>query len=310
MSTTNSDIELSIVVISYNTLDMTRACLDSVFIQAGDLLIKVIVVDNDSRDGSVEMIANEFPQAILIRNQQNKGFAVANNEGFEFVEGKYVLLLNSDTVVLGDVLQQSLKYLGAHPDTGAMGCRVLNSDGSMQRTCSGYPSLSRLLLKTIGLDRVEIFDTYLLRSWKRDSEREVETISGCYLMLRKEIIDELGGLDESFFFFGEETDWCLQMRKASWRLMFAPVGEITHHGGGSVKKLHHLRDIMLSEATIRLHRKNSGLPAAVAAFTILLIFNSSRALAWSLRSLVQRTALPRARHFCQVTIRSLKTWPA
>jgi GT2 family glycosyltransferase len=189
MMNSSSDIELSIVIISYNTLDMTRACLGSVYEHVAGFRIKVIAVDNDSHDGSAEMIATEFPQATLICNRENKGFASANNQGFEHAEGKYVLLLNSDTVVHADALQQSVKYLEAHPDTGAMGCRVLNSDGSMQRTCSGYPSLSRLLLKTVGLDRVGIFDTYLLRSWERDSEREVETISGCYLMLRKEIID-------------------------------------------------------------------------------------------------------------------------
>jgi GT2 family glycosyltransferase len=304
--------DISIVVISYNTIEMTRACLFSVYQNVGLLNVQVIVVDNDSKDGSALMVRDLFPAAILVNNQDNVGFAVANNQGFRLATGKYILLLNSDTIVLSNVLQRSIEYLHSNPDVGAMGCRVLNTDGTMQPTCSGYPTLGRLFLMTLGLDRfpgLKSHDQYLLRGWQRNTERDVEVISGCYLLVRREIINQVGDLDENFFFFGEETDWCLRMRKAGWRLKFAPVGEIIHHGGGSVKKLNYRRDIMLSEATVRLHRKNGGPIAALLAFIVLGAFNYSRAIVWSLLSIVQPSCNDRARHFRGVSRHMLDVWP-
>ena len=310
--TANMNTDLSVVVVSYNTKEMTEACLASLFNNVGNLRAQVILVDNNSADGSVEMVKEKFPNVELIENSDNRGFAVANNQGFEISTGKFVLLLNSDTVVLGDVLEKSVGYLKNRADVGAMGCRVLNADKTMQPTCSGYPTLGRLFLLTTGLDRVfgiKALDQYLLRHWQRDSERDVEVISGCYLMLRREVLEQVGGLDERFFFFGEETDWCLQMRRAGWALRFAPVGEIIHHGGGSVKKLNYKRDVMLTDATIRLHRKNGGRFAAIVAFLILLVFNGSRAALWSLRATWRANSRPRAEHFRNVFTSSFSTWP-
>lgn len=304
---------LSIVVVSFNTLEMTRACLESVFSeQNSDLGIEVIVVDNDSHDGSADMVATLFPQVKLIRNPINAGFAAANNLAFRIAQGEYVLLLNSDTLVIGDVLEKSVEYLRSRTSVGAMGCRVLNTDRSMQATCSGYPTLWRLFAMAVALDRlpwIRNHDAYLLRGWARDSEREVEVISGCYLLTRRSVIDQIGALDEDFFFFGEETDWCHRMSVAGWPLMFAPVGEIIHHGGGSVKKLSHRRDLMLTEAIVRLHRKNDGFLAAAVAFLTLAIFNASRAVLWSGLSAFKKSASDRARHFRAVARDTLATWP-
>ena len=308
----SSKSNLSIVIISYNTLEMTRDCIKSVYANIIDLKVQVIVVDNDSVDGSVSMIKDEFPLVDIIVNKENVGFAAANNQGFDIAKNELVLLLNSDTLVLNDVLGQSVDYMLAHPKVGALGCRVLNTDQTMQATCSGYPSLARLFFLTIGLDRlknISAFDSYLLRSWQRDSERDVDVISGCYLLTRKKVLDEVGGLDESFFFFGEETDWCLRMRKYGWLLRFSPVGEIIHHGGGSVKKLNHLRDVMLTNATVRLHKKNSGTSAALIAFTILAAFNLSRAIFWTSASLFNKEAKSRAKHFQKVVGCTSETWP-
>lgn len=305
-------IDLSIVIISYNTLELTKACLDSVIPRLGSLLAEIIVVDNASADGSAEMVKERFPSVRLIQNKVNVGFAAANNQAFLLAQGEFVLLLNSDTVVLGDVLPKSVDYLRVHSLVGAMGCRVLNTDRSMQRTCSGYPTLLRLLNMTLGLDRlpvINMLDSYQLRKWQRDTDREVEVISGCYLLVRRSIIESVGPLDDAFFFFGEETDWCLRIRRAGWKLRFSPVGEIIHHGGGSVKKLNYQRDVMLTGATIRLHKKNSGLVAAAVAFMILAMFNLSRAVVWTACSLVRQTCQVRAAHFRQVFSHTFETWP-
>lgn len=304
-------MDLSIVIVNWNTVDMTRDCLASIYENTFGISYEVIVVDNASEDGSGEMISKEFSQAKLIQNSENFGFAKANNQGFQIAKGRHILLLNSDTLVHGDVIARSVQWLDAHPDAAAMGCRVLNGDGSVQRTCSMYPSLLNQLLLSSGLWKLS-WPKFLGRGqmvhWSRDDERDVEVISGCYLLVRRRVIDEVGMLDDSFFFFGEETDWCLRMRLAGWRLVFSPVGEITHFGSVSAKKLNHKRDILLTEAKVHLHRKHSGVLAASVIWLNALLFNGSRALFWSIYSLFRKEARNRANHFCQVTLNLGDAW--
>jgi GT2 family glycosyltransferase len=306
--------DLSIVVVNWNTRELLRDCLASVYSGVGGLAAETIVVDNASTDGSPEMVAAEFPGALLIRNAENRGFAAANNQGFAVARGRHVLLLNSDTVVHGDVLGRSVAWLDAHPQVGAMGCRVLNTDGSVQRTCAMYPSVLNQFLQASGLwklRRPRFLGRYLMTDWGRDSERAVDTISGCYLLVRARVIEEVGPLDEAFFFFGEETDWCRRMRDAGWKLVFAPVGEITHHGSASARKLNARRDVMLTEALVRLHRKHGGMLPAATVWAIGAGFNLSRAAFWSLRrALGDRRAEERARHFRGVVAHLRDAWPA
>jgi len=306
--------DISIVIVNWNTKDMTRDCLASVRAGLGDLGAQIILVDNASTDGSADMVAAEFPEVALIRNTDNRGFAAANNQGFELATGRHVLLLNTDTLIHADVLPASVAWLDAHSRVGAMGCRVLNTDGSVQRTCSMYPSLLNLALQLSGLAKLpgaRVFGRYQMRDWNRDTMREVEVISGCYMLVRGDVLAQVGGLDEAFFFYGEETDWCRRIRAAGWTLAFAPVGEITHHGGGSVKALNHRRDVLLSEATIRLHRKHAGVPGGLLAFSLILLFNASRAAYWSLAALFSPTerARERGRHFRAVLAASNRIWP-
>ncbi len=308
-------MDLSIIVINWNTCELLRNCLNSVLDGApkgGSF--EIIVVDNASTDGSREMVKRLFPQVTMILNETNKGFAAANNQAMQIASGSNILLLNSDTLVHGDVLANSLAYMDAHWHVGAMGCRVLNEDGSLQHSTSQFPSLLNLMIQTLGLDRLTFmsaFRKYRMLDWDRQSERYVETISGCYLMVRKECIEAVGALDEDFFFFGEETDWCRRIREAGWRVAFAPVGNITHFGGGSSGTLNHRRDLMLSEATVRLHRKHSGLVTALGVYILLFVFNSSRFAYWAVVSKSRRAARAKDRtvHFKGVSLRFLKAWP-
>lgn len=306
-----SQPDLSIVIVEWNTIDLLRDCLRSIYQNQGDLRLEVIVVDNASVDGSPEMVETEFPQVQQIRNSENLGFAAANNLGFALCKGRHILLLNSDTYVIGDVLKQSVAYLDAHQDVGAMGCRILNPDLTMQRTCSMWPRLLDLLFMTSGawkLPYPKFLGRYQITHWARDTEQEVEVISGCYLMLRRSVLEQVGPFDEAFFFFGEETDWCRRMRDSGWRLMFAPVGEIVHYGSASARKLNHRRDLMLTDATIRLHRKHGGVLQASVAWAILFGFNLSRAMFWSLRSALRANGAPaRARHFRNVVFGMVRT---
>ncbi|MFA9478201.1 glycosyltransferase family 2 protein [Phycisphaerales bacterium AB-hyl4] len=306
--------DLSIIIISYNTRELLDACLASVYDRLGGLDAEVIVVDNASADGSADMVRERYPQARLIENQANTGFAAANNQAIEIAVGRHVLLLNSDTYVLGDVLAASVRYMDEHEQVGAMGCRVLNTDRTLQLTCSQTPGLVNLVLLTSGLwrlNRPRWLGRYQMKHWDRTDERDVDVISGCYLMVRRTVIEQVGPLDDAFFFFGEETDWCTRIRQAGWALRFAPVGEIVHYGSASAASLGHERDLLLTNGLVRYHVKHSGYVMAFAVWGLLLGFNLSRCMYWTLRSLVQRGGAARDRrdHFRGVVREYAKAWP-
>ncbi len=307
-------MDLSIVIVNWNTRDMLRNCLESIPVHHGDYRAEIIVVDNASEDGSGAMVTAEFPAVTLIQNTENLGFAKATNQGLRVGRGRYLLLLNSDTLVHGTVLADSVRYMDERADVGMMGCKVLNEDGSTQMTCSRFPSFANLLLQTLGLNRIRHprwLQRYQMLDWDRNDERQVEVISGCYLLVRRETMERVGLLDESFFLYGEETDWCKRCAEDGWKLMFAPVGCITHLGSGSSRQLNYRRDLMLSEGTVRLHRKHDGPAAAGGIWLLLLLFNISRSAYWSLRSLADRSVgtLARADHFRRVVRHFSRAWP-
>lgn len=306
--------DLSIVVVSYNTIALTRDCLASVYKSLGSLQAEVLVVDNASTDGSPEMVEREFPDATLMRNDRNLGFAAANNQAIRTAMGKFILLLNSDTRVLGSVIRESVEYLEKHPEVGVMGCRTLNGDGTVQLTCSQEPTLLNILLLVTGLwkfDRPQWLGRYQMQHWKRDSEREVDVVSGSYMLVRRSALEEVGLLDEAFFFFGEETDWCRRFREAGWKVMFAPVGEIIHYGSASALSLGHRRDVYLTSGLVRYQRKHGGLINAVTAWVLLFGFNLSRCLFWSIAAAVHpnEKAFLRRNHFWNVARTFGETWP-
>ena len=307
-------MDLSIVIVNWNTKDLLRDCLASVFANIGELDCEVHVVDNNSSDGSLAMVIEEFPAVRLIRNTQNFGFAAANNQAIRIARGRYVLLLNSDTIVHGDVLQRCLDFMDATPRAGMMGCRVHNTDGSLQFSTSRFPTLANLTLLTTGLSRLpwpQFFDRYQMRRWSRRDCQKVEVISGCFMFARAAAVTQVGLMDENFFFFGEETDWCRRFQQHGWELWFAPVGVITHHGGGSSRSLNHQRDLLLTNGTVRLHRKHGGFVPASFCWLLLLGFNLSRATYWTAFSLVApapgRDA--RARHFRGILSHYASAWP-
>lgn len=303
-------MDLSIVIVNWNTSAMLRDCLQTVYAGLGSLQAEVFVVDNASADDSLAMLAREFPQVIAIANSRNLGFAAANNVALARARGRQILLLNTDTLVHGSVLAESVAWLDAHPKVGVMGPRILNRDGTMQVSSTRFPSMRNLALQTFGLTRLAAFDVYRMEGWDRRDTREVEVISGCAMFVRAEAMAQVGLLDDAFFFYGEETDWCRRFHDAGWQIVFAPVGEITHFGGGTVKSLNHVRDVMLSEGTIRLHRKHGGLVAGLACYALLAVFNGSRAVIWSALALGGKKATgDRARHFRRVTASFAKAWP-
>lgn len=307
-------LDLSVIIVSWNTRDVLRECLQSVALGLGAMKAEVFVVDNASTDGSPEMVAHEFPQFRLIANSTNVGFAAANNQAIAQATGQYTLLLNPDTVIHKQVLRRSWEYMEQAPEVGALGCRVLNGDGSVQLTCGRYPTLWNLVLLSSGLFRCRwpaFLGRYQMLDWDRNSERDVETITGCYMFCRTAAIRDIGMLDESFFCYGEETDWCRRFTNGGWILRFSPVGTITHYGSLSSRQCSHRRDLMLTDGLIRLHRKHGGRLAAVLAWLILASFQMTRWVFWAVASLVGRSVSARKRrdHFGGVVRDFGSLWP-
>ncbi len=215
-------MDLSIVIVNWNTRSMLRDCLHTVFAGQGRLSAEIFVVDNASSDDSLAMLAAEFPTVIAIANDRNLGFAAANNVALARAKGRHMLLLNTDTLVHGSVLPNAVTWLDRNPDVAVMGPRILNRDGSMQVSSTKFPTLRNLTFQMLGLTRFALFDVYRMESWDRMDQRSVEVISGCAMFVRRAAMRQVGLLDDAFFFYGEETDWCRRYANAGWKVVLLP----------------------------------------------------------------------------------------
>lgn len=254
------------------------------------------MVDNASADGSVEMVRREFPHVRVIENVENRGFASANNQGIAVATGRYVLLLNSDTVVLDGAIAKTVAFADAHPDAAVVGCRALNADRTLQPTCSMYPSLFNMLLSSIYLykafPRNRLFGREHMTWWDYDAVREVEVVSGCFMLIRREAIDQVGVMDEGFFMYAEETDWCYRFKQAGWKVFYAPAGQIVHLGGKSSEQAKSEMTLQLRSGILRFFRKHRTFPAYALACLLTAGWYGLRVPYWSVRALV----LPRERN--------------
>ena len=273
--------DLSVIVVSWNTRDELQTCLESVLAGLRGISGEVMVVDNASDDGSPEMVEALFPEVRLVRNAQNLGFAVGCNIGLKIASGRYLLLLNPDTIVLGDVLASSVRYLDGHPNVGAFGCRVRNPDGTLQPTCFRDPSVLNTFLGLTGLARLRWppgFGRERMTHWLRDSERDVDVVTGCYLAVRREVVDDVGPLDSGYFFCGEEADWCRRIRTKGWAVRFAPVGEIIHLEGAAGRKISERRDLLGMAGLVRYVHHHDGWLAGWTMWALLWLHAASRAI--------------------------------
>ncbi len=231
-------MDLSVVLLSYNTKDLTEQALRTVVDASAGLEVEIFVVDNASHDGSADMVAEKFPQVKLLRNDQNVGFAAGNNVALRQVVGRHVLLLNTDTIVRQDTLRTLVEFLDLHPDVGAVGCKILNPDGSLQYDCKrGFPTPMAAVYKLTGLSRLfpksRRFARYDMTYVDENETAEVDALSGSCTMVRKETMDQVGLLDEDYFMYGEDLDWYFRIHKAGWKIYYLPTTEIIHFRGES-----------------------------------------------------------------------------
>jgi len=281
-------MDVSIIIVNWNTRQITCDCLTSIFSQPSTRQFEVIVVDNASSDNFVAAIKKCFPQVTLVENDQNRGFAAANNQAIGLARGRYVLLLNSDTVVLDRAIDKAVAFANEHPDVGVLGCRVLNPDGSVQPTCFMYPSVLNMFLFATYLNKLfpksRFFGRERMTWWKRDDGREVEVVTGCFMLVRREAINHVGLMDEGFFMYGEETDWCFRFRKAGWKIVFTPCAEIIHLGGASSSREANEMTLQNKAGVLQFLDKHRSRSAYVAACGLMLMFLLLRTPFWLTRT--------------------------
>lgn len=277
-------MQLSIAIVSWNTRDLLRACLRSVFENLDGLSAEVIVVDNASSDQSAEMVRDEFPQVKLIEAGANLGFSRGNNLAYQHSTGDYFLLLNSDTVVLPNALTGLVQFMDAYPKAGAAASKLLNGDGTLQRSCSPYPRPLTEFFDAVYLSKLfpksKLFGSYAMTYWDFDEMREVEFAGGSCLLLRREALGKVGLLDEGFFMYTEETDLCYRLNKAGWKVCFVPDAQIIHYGGQSSKLDVGRTSVDLCKSKYRFMKKHYGLGPAMTYRGIIALSSVIRIAAW------------------------------
>jgi GT2 family glycosyltransferase len=247
-------VDLSIVIVNWNGRDLLEDCLSSIYARTYRHTIEIIIVDNASTDGSVEMLRGKYPDIRLIVNAENLGFNKANNIGIRQSTGSYILLLNNDTIIEDDAFDRMLDFMEAHPDAGAMGPRVLNADKTFQLQCRrGHLYPGPMVCYMLGLHKIfpknRLFGHYVQSYIDPDHTHEVDVISGCCFLFRREILDEVGLMDEQFFFYGDDCDYSLRIWQAGWKIYYVHDISIIHLKGSSVnrqKKDFHLDNLFSS----------------------------------------------------------------
>jgi len=272
-------MDLSIIIVNWNTRDLLAQCLQSIYDTISNMSFEIIVVDNASTDGSVAMIEEQFHGVRLIANQENVGFAQANNQALTTGRGRYFLLLNSDTIVLPGALEEMARFADAHSDAGIIGCKLLNGDGSLQESWASFPTIWSEILGCNFRTRQLVEETPLIY--------EVDWLGGACLLVRPAAINEVGLLDESFFMYSEETDWCFRMRQQGWKVYYLPEVEVIHLGGGSASRASATQLVRLYGSKIRFFRKHYGARQAgllrYGLATVNALGLARRALAWPLQ---------------------------
>jgi N-acetylglucosaminyl-diphospho-decaprenol L-rhamnosyltransferase len=267
---------ISIIIVSWNTVRFLENCLASILVGPPTSPLEIWVVDNASTDGTPRLVREKFPQVHLIRNRENKGFARANNQAIQRCAGKYVLLLNPDTLVASGALQALVDFLDQHPEAGAVGARILNPDGSLQISSHPRPTLSRELWRLFHLDSLSPYAAYPLTKWKTDHPQEVAVLMGACLLLRKEVLDQVGSLDEDYFIYSEEVDLCYRIQRAGWRMYWVPQAEVVHFGSQSTQQVPAEMFLHLYHSKIKYFRKHYGWAAAQIYKFILRLAALSR----------------------------------
>jgi hypothetical protein len=251
-------MNLSIVIVNWNTRELLEQCLNSVFKHPPKGDFEVWVVDNASRDGSREMVEERFPCVHLLANHHNPGFAYANNQAIRQACGKYILLLNPDTVLIPGALDELIRFMDETPQAGGAGPHLLNPDQTLQVSCYPRPTLFREFWRMFHLDRIWHLGTYPMNRWSLEKYQDVDVLKGACLILRFEALSDVGLLDEDYFIYSEEVDLCYRVQKAGWRLFWVPQAQVIHFSGQSTQQVAQEMFLRLYQGKILYFRKHYG----------------------------------------------------
>lgn len=307
---------ISIIIVSWNAKKYLEECLDSIHHSLPNDT-EIIVVDNASSDGSPEAVRVAFPGVHLIRNDDNYGFAKANNIGIQASTGEYLFFINSDVVVKAGCFEKMISYMDGHQYIGVLGPKIIGPNGAVQRSCMGFPSLWNSFSRALALDtifpRMKLFGGHLLTYWTHNDIRSVDVINGCFWMIRRKALQATGQLDDRFFIYGEDIDWCKRFNEKGWKIVFYPEAEAIHYGGASSAnaplkffiemqradyqywKKHHTRLVSTAFLFIRLLHYAIRLVGGIASYpfrrkkrpeVVYKIKRSLAAIKWSLNVLI------------------------
>ncbi|MFN2218100.1 MAG: glycosyltransferase family 2 protein [Anaerolineae bacterium] len=279
-------VDLSIVIVSWNVRDLLRSCLQSILTEAHsgpegealrieDWTVEILVVDNASTDGSAEIVRQQFPQVHLIANKENRGFTAANNQGLARSQGRYLLLLNPDTETVGDALVTMLRYVEANAEVGALGPKLVNPDGSIQSSRRRFPTFATALVESTVMQEWWQDNRVLRRYYMADTPdnaiQRVDWVVGACLLVRRQTYEQVGGLDEGFFMYSEELDWCRRIKAAGWEIVYLPTAAVIHHEGKSSEQVVPARHVYFQSSKVRYFRKHHGAFQAEALRWFLLV---------------------------------------
>lgn len=277
-------VAVSVVIVNWNTRDLLLDVVDSVKATTRTVTYEVIVVDNASHDGSVEALTARHPDVTVIVNPDNYGFARANNIGFAVARGQAFCLVNTDVVALDGVIDTLWQFLDDHPRVGAVGPRTVDGDGRVRTNVRQFPGLRNAMGDHLWLRRVlpTVFPGRSVPPARLEQVHSAEVLSGCFLMVRREAVEDVGALDEGFFFYGEDTDWARRLHDGGWDCVYLPDAEAVHFGGGSTAARPLTYYLAKEKADLRYWTKHHA-PGAVAGYvTIRLLHNLASVLGWGL----------------------------
>lgn len=267
-------LDLSIIIVSWNVRDLLHQCLASIEDGRCGLALETIVVDSASTDDSADMVAAEFPAVRLVLQGTNVGFARGNNLGLGLSSGRYALLLNPDTQLLGSALPDMVTYMDSHPAVGAMGPQLQYPDGRVQSSRRRFPSVATAFFESTWLQPAaprSVLRHYYMTDCADDATCEADWVVGACLMVRREILDTVGPLDEGYFMYSEEMEWQRRMKDAGWKVVYFPQAKVVHHEGKSSQQVIAKRHVYFQRSKLRYFRQYHGRSAALLLRLFLLI---------------------------------------
>lgn len=290
----NPPVDISVVIVNWNTRDMLLECVESLYAETRRAKLEIIVVDNASHDGSMDALAARFPGVVQIRNTANHGFSKANNQGLRIARGRYLCLVNSDVKALEGVLDRLMDYADAHPDVGLLAPRTVGRDMKLRRNCREYPTLRNSFCQAVFLDKlfpgVRAFRGRSLAEYDYKTAADIEVVSGCFLLIPRRALEQVGLLDERFFIYSEDVDWSRRYHNAGWKVIFYPGAEAIHYGGSSSSVEAIRFNIEKMKASLQYWHKHHGFFSTVLFWGTQWLGTFTRAAGLSVVAVARRQA--------------------